>query len=65
MERPGSPAMVEEPSNPVLEEIQRRRESMGKWRGRTPTGKVLPGGKKRRAKTRKSKKSRRVTRRKL
>lgn len=65
MERPSSPIMAEEPANPVQEEIQRRRESMGKWRGRTPTGKILPGGKKRRTKTRKSKKSRRVTRRKL
>lgn len=66
MERPGSPAQVEsESANPVQEEIQRRREAMGKWRGRTPTGKVLPGGKKRRSKTRKSRKARRVTRRKL
>jgi hypothetical protein len=32
----------------VLKEIESRRLSMGKWRGKTPTGKPLPGGRKRR-----------------
>lgn len=68
MDRPTTPTPFEEATterNPVQEEVQRRREAMGKWRGRTPTGKLLPGGKKRRSKTRKSRKARRVTRRKL
>ncbi len=51
--------------SPMLAEIQARRSALGKWRGKTPTGKVLPGGRKRRSKTKKAKKStrRRATRR--
>jgi hypothetical protein len=52
--------------SPMLAEIQARRSALGKWRGKTPTGKVLPGGRKRRSKTKKAKKTarrRRVTRR--
>lgn len=43
----------------VLGEIQARKQSMGSWRGKTPTGKALPGGRKR--KTRKMRKMRRKT----
>ena len=51
---------VNEPrESDVLREIQTRKEAMGKWRGKTPTGKVLPGGRKR--KTRKMRKMRRKT----
>jgi hypothetical protein len=54
--KPGLLGPVNEPrESDVLREIQTRRQAMGKWRGKTPTGKALPGG--RRRKTRRSKKS--------
>ena len=60
--RPGLLGPVNDPrESDVLREIQVRRESMGKWRGKTPTGKALPGGRKSRKlrKTRRSKKTQR------
>jgi hypothetical protein len=57
--RPGVLGPVNDPrESDVLREIQVRRESMGKWRGKTPTGKALPGGRKTR-RVRRSKKTQR------
>ncbi len=63
--RPGLLGPVNDPNeSEVLDEIRRRREAMGPWRGKTPTGKDLTGGLKR--KTRRSKKAgRRKSRRTL
>jgi len=62
--KPGLLGPVNEPSeSEMLREIQTRKQSMGKWRGKTPTGKILPGGRRRkthRAKKAGRRKSRRV-----
>lgn len=53
--------------SPMLAEIQARKSALGKWRGKTPTGKILPGGRKRKSKSKTKKAStkrrRRTTRR--
>ena len=60
--RPGVLGPVNDPrESDVLREIQVRRESMGKWRGKTPTGKALPGGRKTR-KTRRMRRSKKTQR---
>ena len=59
MERPSSPVFpANDPTiNAELREIQSRKSAMPTWRGKTPTGKLLPGGRKR--KTKKVKRSKR------